>query len=142
MERRAAVEPDAVGAQRRSLRFVGMDARCACSIATGRCSETRLSPAPQVFAGSPGSFVVLQGETLQTLDATLALQTVVQMPRSATSGAQVVTAGDGRMYLYPGEGRSLYAYNPAGELQWIGYLPGESVRSPQLAVGGGSWSPC
>lgn len=118
--------------------FVGMDGSLRVLDRDGQMLlETRLSPAPQVFAGSPGSFVVLQGETLQTLDATLALQTVVQMPRSATSGAQVVTAGDGRMYLYPGEGRSLYAYNPAGELQWIGYLPGESVRSPQLAVGGG-----
>jgi len=49
-----------------------------------------------------------------------------------------VTTADGDIYLYPGEGRSLYAYDSSGELRWIGYLPGESVRAPRLAVGGGA----
>lgn len=100
--------------------------------------ETSLNPAPQVFAGAPSSFIVLHDDSLLTLDSTLALQIVGQVPRAITRGAQAVTAADGSVYLYPGEGRSLYAFSPAGELRWIGYLPGESVRSPRLAVGGGA----
>jgi len=100
--------------------------------------EMQLNPAPRVFAGAANSFIVLHNDSLLTLDPTFALQPVGQVPRAMTRRAHAVTAADGNIYLYPGEGRSLYAYSPAGELRWIGYLPGESVRAPRLAVGGGA----
>ncbi len=100
--------------------------------------EIQIAPATQVFAGPGNSFIVLQNDSLLVLDSGLDLRTVAQLPRAATRDAQVVTTADGDIYLYPGEGRSLYAYDSSGELRWIGYLPGESVRAPRLAVGGGA----
>jgi len=103
-----------------------------------RLLDTRLEPAPLVFSGLGGSFVVVQGDTLLTLDPALALKPVIRLPRAVTTGAHAVTAADGVVYLHPGEGRSLYAVDPSGELRWIGFLPGEELRAPRLGIGGGA----
>lgn len=100
--------------------------------------DTLLAPAPLVFGGLGDSFIVLQGETLLTLDHALALVPIASLPRAVTAGAHAVAAADGVSYLYPGEGRSLYAVDSAGDLRWIGFLPDEELRTPQLAVGGGA----
>lgn len=119
--------------------FTGADGELRIIDREGRVLlDTRLAPAPLVFGGLGGSFVVLQGETLLALDSALALAPVVSLPRAVTAGAHAVTAADGAVYLYPGEGRSLYAVDPSGDLRWIGFLPGEELRAPRLGVGGGA----
>ena len=54
-----------------------------------------------------------------------------------TPTAQAVEGPDGQIYLYGGEGRSLYAYRPNGDLEWVAYMPGSHLHPPLLGVGGG-----
>ncbi len=118
--------------------FAGTDGVLQIFTRTGeRVLEARFDFAPVLFPAPEGAFVVLSGDRLLRLDPALSLAPIATLPRQATADAQVVTSADGQIYLYPGEGRSLYAYDLAGELLWIGYLPGMHLRPPRLAASGG-----
>lgn len=89
------------------------------------------------FAASEREFLLLHGGDVSRIDQALTVTTLFNTGRPITSGAELVPTPSGVVYIYTGEGRSLYAHAPDGTLLWIAYMPGSHSRSPLLGVGGG-----
>jgi len=89
-------------------------------------------------AGSDGGFLLLMGSSVSRIDTALTVTPLFDTGRAIVSGARLFPSSSGTIYVYSGEGRSLYAYTPEGSLLWIAYLPGSHVRPPLLGIGGGS----
>lgn len=92
---------------------------------------------PLPFAAPGGGFTVLSGDTIWRLDAAFERTPVVETQRAFTTNADLLHGPAGMLYVYTGEGRSLYGYAPDGSLSWIAYMPGNYLRPPLLGVGGG-----
>ncbi|NDJ75540.1 MAG: peptidoglycan DD-metalloendopeptidase family protein [Chloroflexi bacterium] len=93
---------------------------------------------PTVPAASPdGGFWLLSGTTVWHLDQEFAAVPRFETRDQLGATAEVLSAPSGMLYVYPGEGRSLYAYSPAGDLVWIAYMPGNHLRPPHFGLGGG-----
>ncbi|NLX08054.1 MAG: PQQ-binding-like beta-propeller repeat protein [Chloroflexi bacterium] len=89
------------------------------------------------FAAPDGGFFVLSGSTVTRLDTALSAVPLLKTPHTFTSAAVLLYDPAGTLYLYTGEGRSLYAYAPDGALKWIAYMPGSHLRPPHLSIGSG-----
>ncbi len=94
-------------------------------------------PSVSIIAPAPDSgFTLLDGSTISSIDRALNHRIIVNTDRPITTGATLLDTGE-TVYLYTGEGRALYAYDRAGTLRWIAYMPGSHSRPPLLSVGGG-----
>jgi hypothetical protein len=89
------------------------------------------------FAAPAGEFLVLSGSTISAMDGALTATPLFETGTRFASNAQAIVDGAGDVYLYPGEGRGLYAYRRDGSLRWIAYMPGSHLRAPRLGIGGG-----
>ncbi|RPI97865.1 MAG: hypothetical protein EHM39_08835 [Chloroflexi bacterium] len=89
------------------------------------------------FPAADGGFYLMSGSRVLRIDPALTLIPVVDTGRVFTPQAELVAGVSGTVYVYTGEGRSLYAYSPDGALLWIAFMPGSHSRPPLLAVGGG-----
>jgi hypothetical protein len=92
-------------------------------------------PAP--FAAPDGGFTLLVGSAVLQMDRALNVTLLFDTELQFLSGAELLRGPSGSLYLYTGEGRSLYTYRPDGTLDWIAYMPGSHLRPPLLGVGGG-----
>ncbi len=92
---------------------------------------------PIPFAALDGGFWVLDGSSITHLDTSFVSTTLVDTGRAFTSSAELLADTNGTVYLYPGEGRALYAYGPDASLRWLGFMPGSIVHTPRFAIGGG-----
>jgi outer membrane protein assembly factor BamB len=88
-------------------------------------------------ATAEGEFLLLHGSTVARIDQSLTITPAFDTGRPVASGARLVPTTSGAIYIYTGEGRSLYAYAPDGTLLWIAYMPGSQLRPPLLGMGGG-----
>ena len=86
--------------------------------------------------GSDGDFYILTGGVVSRLDRAGTLTPVVDTGQSFTYDADLLAQGD-RLYVYSGEGRSLYAYDSTGALLWIAFMPGSYRNPPLLGMGSG-----
>ncbi len=89
------------------------------------------------FPAADGGFYLMSGSRVLRIDPALAITPLVDTGRVFTTQAGLVAGASGTLYLYTGEGRSLYAYGPDGVLLWIAFLPGSHTRPPLLGIGGG-----
>ncbi|MBI5957821.1 MAG: peptidoglycan DD-metalloendopeptidase family protein [Chloroflexi bacterium] len=89
------------------------------------------------FAAQDGSFLLLDGSGLFEINHDLVISSRFDTGRAITSGAALLKSTSGMLYLYPGEGRAVYAYTPDGALSWIAYMPGSHLQAPRLGLGGG-----
>jgi len=85
-----------------------------------------------------GGFWILSGSVVQRVGATQDALAEFSINRPLSPSAVLVNGLDGTIYLYTGEGRSLYAFLPDGMLKWIAYMPGNHLHAPLLGIGGGS----
>jgi outer membrane protein assembly factor BamB len=89
------------------------------------------------FPAADGGFYLMSGSRVLRIDPALAIMPLVDTERAFTTQAALVVNASGTLYVYTGEGRSLYAYGPGGMLLWIAFLPGSYLRPPLLGLGGG-----
>lgn len=95
-------------------------------------------PGPVFPIGAPdGEFNLLSGSMVLRLDQALAVVPLFEIDQPFTGEAGLLRAASGLLYVYPGEGRALYAYWPDGVLAWVAYMPGSHLHAPLLATGGG-----
>lgn len=97
--------------------------------------QTNYGSAALPFAGPSGSFFVMAGSSVSQIGTDLSAMTLFDTGRVFTPTAELIYGPAGTLYLYTGEGRALYAFDPDGTLRWIGYMPGSHLRAPRLAVG-------
>lgn len=93
---------------------------------------------PIPFAAPEGGFKVLSGGTVFGLDQAFNAVQLVSTELEFLPNAELLHAPDGLLVIYPGEGRSLYAYTPEGVLAWLAFMPGSHLDAPLLGVGGGT----
>ena len=92
------------------------------------------------FAGpDDGTFLILDETGLWQIDQTGQKTIVFTLDHTITSEAELLSDDTGNRYIYPGEGRSLFAYDPRGNLQWIAYMPGSHLHAPRLGIGSGRY---
>jgi len=99
--------------------------------------QQTFSVLPVPLAAPDGEFTLLIGSAVLWMDRAFNLTLLFDTGLSFSSGAELLQGPSGSLYLYTGEGRSLYAYQPDGTLDWIAYMPGSHLRPPLLGVGGG-----
>jgi outer membrane protein assembly factor BamB len=92
---------------------------------------------PVPFAAPDEEFWLLSDSTVLHINRALAITPLLDTGHEFTPEAELLGDKSGPLYLYPGEGRSLYAYQPDGTLLWIAYMPGSHLRAPRLGLGGG-----
>jgi outer membrane protein assembly factor BamB len=90
------------------------------------------------FAAPDAGFLLMTGSSVYHLDTTGTETLIVDTGHTFTSNAGLLRDVAGTLYVYSGEGRSLYAYDTAGKLAWIAYMPGSHLRAPLLGIGGGT----
>jgi murein DD-endopeptidase MepM/ murein hydrolase activator NlpD/outer membrane protein assembly factor BamB len=90
------------------------------------------------FAAPDGGFYLLGDRAISHLDPAFDQTQVVDTGQTLTPAAELLHDAQGTLYVYPGEGRAVYAYTPDGTLQWIAYMPGDLQRAPTFALGAGT----
>lgn len=95
------------------------------------------SDLPIPFAGPDGGFWLLSGSEVSFFDGALIMTPLFDTGLSFVSTAHLLFLTGDTLYIYPGDGRGLYAYQDDGTLQWIAYMPGSHLRAPLLGIGGG-----
>lgn len=93
---------------------------------------------PVPFTSPDGGFTILSGGAIFVLNPAFEAARVANTDLDFLPEAELIHSPDGLLIVYPGEGRTLYAYNPAGELAWLAFMPGSHLRAPLLGVGGGT----
>ncbi|RPI99573.1 MAG: hypothetical protein EHM39_06280 [Chloroflexi bacterium] len=88
------------------------------------------------FGAANGGFWVLDGTSITYLDRSFSSRVLVDTGRDFTPSAELLTDANGTVYVYPGEGRALYAYGADGSLRWLGFMPGSLIHTPRFAIGG------
>ncbi|HIE54768.1 MAG TPA: hypothetical protein EYP90_06265, partial [Chromatiaceae bacterium] len=81
----------------------------------------------QPVGSAAGGFLVFSGSSLLRITPAGEVTQAFTVEWPVTPTAQAVEGPDGRIYLYGGEGRALYAYRPDGVLDWIAYMPGSHL---------------
>ncbi|HVO72109.1 MAG TPA: PQQ-binding-like beta-propeller repeat protein, partial [Aggregatilineaceae bacterium] len=99
--------------------------------------QQTFSGLPVPFAAQDGGFMLLIGSSVLHMDSALNVTPVFDTDLQFLSGAELLRGPSGSLFLYTGEGRSLYTYQPDGTLDWIAYMPGSHLRPPLLGMGGG-----
>ncbi|MBN2304372.1 MAG: PQQ-binding-like beta-propeller repeat protein [Anaerolineae bacterium] len=128
---RWAVNGDRVAAATQDHRLYVVDA-------SGQILHDSAHPdLPIPFAAEPGEFWLMVGSTVLYLDQTLSTAFLFDTERQFSPAAGLLPGASGMLYLYTGEGRSLYAYDTGGTLHWIAYMPGSHQRTPLLDIGNG-----
>lgn len=89
------------------------------------------------FSAPNGEFILLSGSIVSRMDTAFTVTPLFDTGRSLGPQAAWLRDAAGTSYLYPGEGRSFYAYGADGTLLWIAYMPGSHLDAPHLALGGG-----
>jgi murein DD-endopeptidase MepM/ murein hydrolase activator NlpD len=99
--------------------------------------QTAYPDLPVPFGVTNGEFILLTGSTMSRIDSAFQVTMLFDTGRELTSEAEWLQATDGTSYIYPGEGRSFYAYGTDGALLWIAYMPGSHLDAPRFGLGGG-----
>ena len=105
---------------------------------SGNIRYQRDSETPQVPVASPqqGSYLLTDTSILEiTPDAGTSM--IREGVGPFTANASLLIDETGNSFVYPGEGRALYAYAPDGTLRWIVYMPGSHAHAPLLQMGSG-----
>lgn len=100
--------------------------------------QTDLSETAAPFAADDGGILVLTGNKVMTITHDLTALPLFETQNQFTVDAELQRDDQGNLYIYPGEGRALYAYQADGALKWVGYMPGSHLRPPRLGIGAGS----
>ncbi len=107
--------------------------------ATGATLFRQAFPQPVALAPeSNGEFLVLTGTVVARIDRAPALLPLFDTGYDITASARIIRDPAATFAIYPGIGRTLYAYDAAGNLLWVAYMPGRHAQPPRLAVGGGA----
>ena len=87
---------------------------------------------PRPFTAPDGGFFLMSGTNVLRLDRALAVTLIVDTGRVFTTEAEMISDSSGTLYVYTGEGRSLYAYNPDGSLR-LDRLYARQLSTPAAA---------
>ena len=99
--------------------------------------QQTFSALPIPFVAPEGGFMLLIGSAVLQMDRALNVTPLFDTGLQFLSGAELQRDPSGSLWLYTGEGRSLYTYRPDGTLDWIAYMPGSHLRPPLLGIGSG-----
>jgi hypothetical protein len=99
--------------------------------------QATYSSLPIPFGAANGEFILLNGSMVSRIDSAFNVTSLFDTGRALAPETEWQQDAAGISYIYPGEGRSFYAYGTDGALLWIAYMPGSHLDAPRFGLGGG-----
>jgi len=104
----------------------------------GQVAYKAAAPAPIVPVALPGGgFLVLVASQVNIIGADMSLRALFDANHRLLRGSSAAMDSTGNVYVYPGQGKTVYAFGPDGALRWQADLPKQPQQQPLLAVGKG-----